>query len=374
MCTPSRWSSVAVLIPVALLTSVSLVLAQPAAMTAGGADRSPGDSGAAQATPLLTPGVWARVTTVDLARFIGHVVSADADRVEVRLSEGKRAGELVKVPLGDVREIEVSQGQEGRGRSALLGATRMAIVVAPLMMLWGAVDYDAEDLQYGSPGEGAFYGLLTGAILGGAIGAPLGALVRVEKWKTVPGSEYRHGVAPRRPTVPYRFASVRGGWNGQWRKEGTDPLERPSGGLSGGSGALGYTIGIRVSDTARLEFEFWRPERIAVSQSEFPGEGTRTFRDYSLGLSIVSEFKTTDRVRPYWLIGINALRVDEQGLSERKSYGGLLSGIGMDVSITRHLAVSLDGRINYPVDVWYLIDPYEKRMSFRPSVGMVVRF
>jgi hypothetical protein len=144
--------------------------------------------------------------------------------------------------------------------------------------------------------------------------------------------------------------------------------------LSGGSGALGYTIGIRVSDNSRLEFEFWRPERIAVSQSEFPGEGTRTFRDYSLGLSIVSEFKTTERVRPYWLIGVNALRVDEQGLSERKSYGGLLSGLGAEVSITRHLAVALDARVNYPLDFWYLIDPYEKRMSFRPSIGMVVRF
>ena len=150
--------------------------------------------------------------------------------------------------------------------------------------------------------------------------------------------------------------------------------DRPSGGLAGGSGALGYTIGIRVSDTARLEFEFWRPERIAVSPSAFPGEGTRAFRDYSLGLSIASEFKTTERVRPYWLLGLNAIRVDEQGLSERTAYGGLLSGVGMDVNVTRHLALNLDARVNYPIDFWFLVDPHEKRMSFRPSVGMVLRF
>lgn len=358
---------------VVLMLSLSSAMAQPVTPTSGGPPSTVAPD-PAQATPLLVPNARVSVTTVDLATFVGDLVSATAEGVELRLTEGKQSGELIRVPLRDLRKVKASQGKGSRIWSAVRGAVGGAALVAPLVMLSGIVDYDSEDLQYGSPGEGAFYGLLAGALLGGVIGAPIGALVRVERWETVPGTEYRHGVAPRRPTVPYGFASVRGGWNGQWRKEGTDPPESPSGGLSGGSGALGYTIGIRVSDTSRLEFEFWRPERIAVSQSEFPGVGTRTFRDYSLGLSIVSEFKTTERVRPYWLIGVNALRVDEQGLSERKSYGGLLSGLGAEVNITRHLAVALDARVNYPLDFWYLIDPYEKRMSFRPSVGMVVRF
>lgn len=288
--------------------------------------------------------------------------------MELRLTDGKQSGELIRVPLQDLRKVEVSQGKGGLGWSAAQGALRGAAIVAPVLMILIAGDYDSEDLQYGSMGEGAFYGFLAGALLGAAIGAPIGAMVNFERWRTVPGAEFRHGVTPRPPTIPYRFLGLRGGWNGQSRKEATDPPDVPNGGLSGGSGALGYTVGFRVTEAWRLEFDFWRPNRIVVSPGTFLEEGKRTFRDYSLSLSIVSEFKTSARVRPYWVIGLGAVRVVEEGLSERKSYGGLVSGIGAEVNLGRHLAIAPDVRVNFP------IDPYENRFSFRPSIGMVVRF
>jgi hypothetical protein len=44
------------------------------------------------------------------------------------------------------------------------------------------------------------------------------------------------------------------------------------------------------------------------------------------------------------------------------------------VNVGRHLAIAPEVRVNYPIDFWYVIDPYEKRFSLRPSIGMVVRF
>jgi hypothetical protein len=351
---------------VLLMLTATLAMAQPAGLT------TEGPPAATQGISQLLPNARIGLVTVDLARFTGELVSMAADGVEMRVTEGRRSGEIIKVPLPDIRKIALSQGKGGRAWSAARGAFRMAMLLAPLFVVWGLVDY--EDLEYGSPGAAAAGGLGVAAILGGVIGGAVGAAVPAERWKTVSGMEYRPGVVPRRPTVPYRFVSVRGGWNGQSRKEATDPPEVPNDGLSGGAGAIGFTAGFRVSHAARLEVEFWRPERIAVSPETIPGEEPRSFRDYALGLSVVSEFKTSERVRPYWVMGIGAIRVDEQGLSERTAYGGLVSGIGAEVNVGRHLAIAPEVRVNYPIDFWYVIDPYEKRFSLRPSIGMVVRF
>jgi hypothetical protein len=69
-------------------------------------------------------------------------------------------------------------------------------------------------------------------------------------------------------------------------------------------------------------------------------------------------------------MGLSFIRVDEQELSTRKSYGGLVSGIGAEVNVSRHVALAPEVRVNYPWDFWALIHPYDNmRFSLRPSIG-----
>ena len=147
MRTSARWSRAAVAAALALLVTPGAVSAQPAAALAGGADQDRAASAPGESTPLLVPNARVSLMTVDLANWVGDLVSADADTVTVRLSEGRRAGAVVAVPLRDIREVAVQKGRHGRGRSALMGAVGMAALIAPVAMVFTAVDYDDEELQ-----------------------------------------------------------------------------------------------------------------------------------------------------------------------------------------------------------------------------------
>lgn len=175
--------------------------------------------------PSFVPGARIRLTTVELRELVGQLVSADSDGVEVEVTEGKRKGAREKVVLRDIKDIEVSRGTGGRAWSAVRGMLTGAPGPALLLAPWGAVAYDDDDLLYGSAAEGAFYGAATGALAGGTIGAVVGAGWRMERWTSVPSAHYRQGVTPGRPVVPYRHASIRGGWNGQYRFDTTDPAD-----------------------------------------------------------------------------------------------------------------------------------------------------
>jgi hypothetical protein len=329
-------------------------------------------------TPSFVPGARIRVTTVDLREIVGRLVGADVDGVELEVTDGKRKGARETVVLRDIKDIEVSRGKAGRAWSAVRGTLGGATGTALLFAPWGAVAYDDDDLQYGSAAEGAFYGAATGALVGGAIGAVVGAGWRIERWAPVPGTQYRHGVTPRPPVVPYRHASIRGGWNGQYRWDATDPADVE--GLAGGSMAQGFTLGIKADESTRLEFEVWRPARVVVPADSSPAGVTRSFRDTVLSLTTLTDFATTARVRPYTVFGISFMRVDEQALATRRNSYGFVAGIGTEVSVGRHLAIAPELRMNFPWEFLLLGLPYtggedvSVRTALRPSVAAVVRF
>lgn len=333
---------------------------------------------ASASTPSFVPGARIRVTTVDLREIVGRLVGADVDGVEVEVTDGKRKGAREKIVLRDIKDIAVSRGKAGRAWSAVGGTLRGARGTALLFAPWGAVAYDDDDLQYGSAAEGAFYGAATGALVGGAIGAVVGAGFRIERWASVPGTHYRHGVTPRPPVVPYRHASIRGGWNGQYRWDATDPADVE--GLAGGSMAQGFTLGIKADESTRLEFEMWRPARVVVPADSSPAGVTRSFRDTVLSLTTLTDFATTARMRPYTVFGFSFMRVDEQALSNRRNSYGFVAGIGTEVGVGRHLAIAPELRVNFPWEFLLFGLPYLEeedlnvRTSLRPSVAAVVRF
>lgn len=331
------------------------------------------------APTTLVPDARVRVTTVELRTLTGRLVSADAEGIELELTEGEGKGGRETVELEDVKTVDVSRGKAGRGWSAVRGTWRGARGAALLLALWGAVAYDDPDLQYGSAAEGALFGAATGALIGGAIGAVIGTAARIERWTSVPDAQYRLGVVPARPGVPYRQVRIGAGWNAQYRAESTDVDDLD--GLWGGSAAQAFSLGVRVGETSRVALEIWRPARVVVPAERGTSGVTRRFRDTVVSLVATSDFAATRRVRPYLLSGISFIRVDERALSDRRASSGFVLGAGAEVSIGRHVAVAPDVRINLPWEALLLGLPYgmerdawSLRASFRPSLSMVVRF
>lgn len=325
----------------------------------------------------LVPDARVRVTTVELRALTGRLVSAGAEGIELELTEGEGKGRRETVRLEDVKTFEVSRGKAGRGWSAVRGTWRGARGAALLLALWGAVSYDDPDLQYGSAAEGALSGAATGAMIGGAIGAVVGTAARIERWTAVPDAQYRPGVVPRRPAVPYRHARIAAGLNTQYRAESTDPADVV--GLWGGSAAQALSLGVRVDASSRIELEIWRPSRITAARG--PDGEARRFRDTVISLAVLTDVAPTRRPRPYWVSGITFIRVDEVGLSPRRSSSGIVFGAGVDFGIGRHLTLGPDVRVHLPWEALLAGLPYgierdswSLRAGFRPTLAASIRF
>ena len=140
---------------------------------------------AAQDQPLPPPiplDSRVRVSTSDgqAAEYVGALSS----RNEESLSISRPGYELQTIPLSDLVEMEISRGRSGnwlKGGMIGLGVGLVGGVIAAAF----AVDAAEEEDNPFAPLAWFFFPA-AGTVAGGALGAGAGALVRTEKWETVP--------------------------------------------------------------------------------------------------------------------------------------------------------------------------------------------
>lgn len=136
----------------------------------------------------LVPGTRVRIQAEGRAA-IGGIHSLSRDTLVLTLWEQPGAW---TVPLGSVRQLEVSTGRESRWSSAFRWGWRSALVFGGLMAATvGPVCADAAEGECN--GFGAF--LVQSGISGGLMGAIYGSFAPRERWITVP-------VSAGRPVLP----------------------------------------------------------------------------------------------------------------------------------------------------------------------------
>jgi hypothetical protein len=166
----------------------------------------------ANAAPSGLPvaGEKVRVTTLaGRSREKGVVVQTDAESLTVSLGSGQSP---VRIPLASIERLEVARGRrttarEGAAYGGLVGAVLGGLAVAGL----------AEALcDYGSDCSASAEGYLVGAGIFGAAGAGVGALtglaIKTDRWERLPVDRVRVGI---RPAPGGASAQVSLAWGGR---------------------------------------------------------------------------------------------------------------------------------------------------------------
>ncbi len=140
----------------------------------------------------LTAGDKVRVTTEE-ERVVGYWVSSDATRLIIN---SEKSDEELALRLGAVSRLELSTGQKskwlvGAGVGLGLGAAATAVFTAVFLAgFCSGSDTDCDGSEY----------LTAFAILAvppTIVGAIIGALIKVDRWETVPLNRIRVSLTPR---------------------------------------------------------------------------------------------------------------------------------------------------------------------------------
>jgi len=144
-----------------------------------------GSMAAVAAAEDLAAGTRVRVTGKGtIGSFTGSLVEMDSSRLVVRL----RDGGTLRMPLTDLRRLEVSRGPSRKLKCGLLGAT-----------IGGLVGFVA-GTQANEP-DGWYSDSETGLMLSvpaAVVGTLVGVVVGDEKWRRVEDSRVEVGVVPSR--------------------------------------------------------------------------------------------------------------------------------------------------------------------------------
>lgn len=148
---------------------------------------------AASAVAQVEPGTRVRVTENGQKRVVGRLVSIDETTLSVR-PDGN--AEPVAVSRSTLTRIDVSQrlGRKRRGATIglLVGALAGAVALAS-----ATEDCSRNDFVCLFPREQQTTNTVLGAVVFGALGAGLGALVAPgEKWESIPSQRVRLSLAP----------------------------------------------------------------------------------------------------------------------------------------------------------------------------------
>lgn len=143
----------------------------------------------------------------DGTRPAGRLARLDADSVVLALEAGRAA-----FPRAAVTRLEVYAGRRSRGREVLRGASFGLLGGAALGALAGAATHDPDDDcradAWLCPDLGRGFDAAIGAVVLGGIGAVAGgtwgATRPLDRWRRVPMSELRVGLAPRGVVVSIR--------------------------------------------------------------------------------------------------------------------------------------------------------------------------
>jgi hypothetical protein len=146
---------------------------------------------------------------MDMDESVGTVAALETDTLTVKVEE--RAVALY-VPLADITKLEVRRGQKSNaGKGALIGLGVGVVVGGVLGFNLCEMDETKSGCEihehiFGSLMSGAFFGLL-----GGGIGALIGAASKTDRWETVPLNNIRVSLTP---IIPHGFgATVRVRWS-----------------------------------------------------------------------------------------------------------------------------------------------------------------
>jgi hypothetical protein len=155
----------------------------------------------------LAPGARVRVTVTAATnqevgdrtrekRIQGKLLALDEATMTIE-TEGQPRPPIV-VPRPEIKKLEVSTRKSRKGRAALIGAGMGALIGGALGYSL-ADDCSREELFCIFPKEDRSKDALGGALLVGALGAGLGALIGPgERWQERPVAQLRLTVAPTR--------------------------------------------------------------------------------------------------------------------------------------------------------------------------------
>lgn len=123
-----------------------------------------------------------RATTSDApaSEYVGALSSWN----EESLSISRPGYDLQTIPLSDLAELEISRGKSGNWRKGGLIGLGIGLAGGVIAAAF-AVDAAEEEDNPFAPLAWIFFPA-AGTVAGGALGAGAGALVRTEKWETVP--------------------------------------------------------------------------------------------------------------------------------------------------------------------------------------------
>ena len=126
-----------------------------------------------------------RATTSDApaAEYVGALSSWKQES----LSISRPGCDLQTIPLSDLAKLEISRGRSGNWRKGGLIGLGIGLAGGVIAAAF-AVDAANEEDNPFAPLAWLFFPA-AGTVAGGALGAGVGALVRNEKWETVPISE-----------------------------------------------------------------------------------------------------------------------------------------------------------------------------------------
>ena len=144
----------------------------------------------------VVPGARVRITAPSVAdhRLVGTVVTLDADTLKLR---SKKQAVLLAIPVSGVAKLDVNTG---RKRNFLKGAAIGAVSVGSLgaVIGLGSGDDDPDDFLAFTAGEKAMINAIYLGGLGLVMGTLIGAIVKTEKWESVPVDRIRIGISPQR--------------------------------------------------------------------------------------------------------------------------------------------------------------------------------
>lgn len=129
------------------------------------------------------------------ATLRGRVLAIDDASLTLELAG---SGRRLQVPRGAIERLEVRDGTRSRGKQALRSAGIGAAAFAGLVLA-RATDDKCEGFEIfcGSPAAKA----AAGALLGGWVGAVLGATQSTERWRTVPRDAFALAIRPARGEI-----------------------------------------------------------------------------------------------------------------------------------------------------------------------------